>query len=461
MSLLLLLLATISVLAGVGFWMARRRALAAVAAGPARLRSLPGYYGWYAALWSALPAVAVAAVWLSAAPTVIRSLTLASVPAASLPHDPAKLELFVNDVRNIASGGIASASADEVALRAADRYAALRRRGFEATLALVFAVGVAGAVWGVRRVRPELAARVRVEDVLRLALLLCSTMAILITIGIVLSLVFETGRFFDKVPATEFLFGTHWSPQTALRADQVGSSGSFGAIPIFVGTLLITGIAMVVAVPIGLLSAIYMTFYATSRTRDVTKPLLEILAGVPTVVYGFFAALVVAPAVREAGAWVGLSVASESALAAGLVMGIMIIPFISSLSDDSITAVPISLRDGSYGLGATRSETIRSVIVPAALPGIVGGFLLAVSRAIGETMIVVMAAGLAANLTLNPLEAVTTVTVQIVTLLTGDQEFDSSKTLAAFALGLTLFLVTLVLNVAALSIVKRYREKYD
>jgi phosphate transport system permease protein len=246
-----------------------------------------------------------------------------------------------------------------------------------------------------------------------------------------------------------------------MRADQVASSGSFGAVPLFVGTLLITAIAMVVAVPIGLLSAIHMTFYASARTRDVLKPLLEILAGVPTVVYGFFAALVVAPAVRDLGSVVGLSVASESALAAGLVMGIMIVPFISSLSDDAITAVPISLRDGSFGLGATRSETIRLVIIPAALPGIVGGFLLAVSRAIGETMIVVMAAGLAANLSFNPIDAVTTVTVQIVTLLTGDQEFDSAKTLAAFALGLTLFVVTLALNVAALRIVKRYREKYD
>jgi phosphate transport system permease protein len=457
----LLLLATIGALAAIGFWLARRRALASVEAGGARLHSLPGYYGWYAALWSAIPAIAVALLWLAVAPSLLQSWTLASVSPSSLPEDPAKLELFVNDVRNIADGNIASSSAGETARGAADRYESLRRRGFAATLSLVVALGAAGAVWGVRRARPELAARARVERVLRWGLLLCSTMAILVTIGIVLSLVFETGRFFEAVPPLEFLFGTHWSPQTALRADQVGSSGSFGAVPIFAGTLLITGIAMAVALPIGLLSAIYMTFYASARTRDVTKPLLEILAGVPTVVYGFFAALVVAPAVRRGGTLLGLSVASESALAAGMVMGIMIIPFISSLSDDSITAVPISLRDGSYGLGATRSETIRSVIVPAALPGIVGGFLLAVSRAIGETMIVVMAAGLAANLTLNPLEAVTTVTVQIVTLLTGDQEFDSAKTLAAFALGLTLFIVTLLLNVAALRIVKRYREKYD
>jgi len=310
-------------------------------------------------------------------------------------------------------------------------------------------------------VTPRFAARVAVERTLARVLMGSSALAILVTAGIVFSLVFETGRFFEKVSPIEFLFGLQWSPQTAIRADQVGSSGAFGAVPVFAGTLLITAIAMLVAVPIGLLSAIHMTFYASARFRDVAKPALEMLAGVPTVVYGFFAALLVAPTVRSLGEAIGLSVASESALAAGLVMGIMIIPFISSLSDDAITAVPLALRDGSYGLGATRSETIRHVIIPAALPGIVGGVLLAVSRAIGETMIVVMAAGLAANLTANPLEAVTTVTVQIVALLTGDQEFDSAKTLSAFALGLVLFCVTLVLNVFALRIVQRYREKYD
>ena len=260
---------------------------------------------------------------------------------------------------------------------------------------------------------------------------------------------------------TEFLFGTNWSPQMAIRADQVGSSGAFGAVPLFTGTLLIALIAMLVAVPIGLTSAIYLSEYADRRFRAVAKPLLEILAGVPTVVYGFFAALVVAPLVREAGRYLGLDVASESALAAGLVMGVMIIPFISSLSDDVINAVPQSLRDGSYALGATQSETIRRVVIPAALPGIAGGILLAMSRAIGETMIVVMAAGLSANLTANPLAAVTTVTVQIATLLVGDQEFDSPKTLAAFALGLVLFLVTLTLNVIALHIVRKYREQYE
>lgn len=247
----------------------------------------------------------------------------------------------------------------------------------------------------------------------------------------------------------------------AMRADQAGSSGSFGAVPVLAGTFMISGIALAVAVPIGLMSAIYLSEYAGRRVRAWAKPIMEILAGVPTVVYGFFAALVVAPFIRDSGALFGLSVSSESALAAGLVMGVMIIPFVSSLSDDVINAVPQAMRDGSYGLGATKSETILRVIVPAALPGIVGGVLLAASRAIGETMIVVMAAGLSANLTANPLQAVTTVTVQIVTLLVGDQEFDSPKTLVAFALGLLLFIITLILNVIALYVVRKYREQYE
>jgi phosphate transport system permease protein len=292
-------------------------------------------------------------------------------------------------------------------------------------------------------------------------LLASSIVAILTTIGIVASLLFEAIRFFGKVPFTDFLFGLEWSPQIALRKDQVASQGSFGAVPIFAGTLLISFIAMCVAVPVGLLSAIYMSEYATPKVRAFGKPMLEILAGIPTVVYGFFAALVVAPHIRNIGDSWGIDVSSESALAAGLVMGVMIIPFVSSLSDDVIRAVPQSLRDGSYALGGTKSETVLNVILPAALPGIVGGVMLAISRAIGETMIVVMAAGLTANLTANPLQAVTTATVQMVTLLVGDQEFDSPKTLAAFALGLVLFCVTLCLNVVALRVVAKYREKYD
>lgn len=447
-------------LALTSFWAGRHRAEVSAGGDLSALHSLPGYYGWYAALWAGLPGLLCIVLWLAAGPPVIEHLTLASVPQSTLADGTTPRALLLNDLKNLADGGIASTS-DPAVAAAAETYATYRSIGLWLTFALGATLCLAGGATAVRAIRPDLAARVRVENATRFILMACSTIAILVTIGIVLSLIFETARFFQRVSVFEFLFGLHWSPQTALRADQVGSSGSFGAVPIFAGTLLVTGIAIVVAAPIGLMSAIFMTFYASDRVRSIVKPMLEVLAGVPTVVYGFFAALIIAPVIRDWGTHFGLDVASESALAAGLVMGIMIIPFISSLSDDAITAVPTSLRDGSFGLGATRSETIRMVILPAALPGIVGAFLLAVSRAIGETMIVVMAAGLAANLTANPFAAVTTVTVQIVTLLTGDQEFDSAKTLAAFALGLVLFVITLLLNVLALRLVQRYREQYD
>lgn len=293
------------------------------------------------------------------------------------------------------------------------------------------------------------------------ALWVAAAASVLITLAIIFSVLHEALRFFQNVPALDFLLGTQWSPQMAIRADQAGSSGAFGAVPVFLGTLMVTLVAMLVAIPAGLFSAIYMSEYLRPRHRATFKPMLEILAGIPTVVYGYFAVILVAPLLRSAGAAIGLDIASESALAAGLVMGVMIIPFVSSLSDDIISAVPKSLREASYGLGATKSETIRQVVLPAALPGIMGAVLLAISRAIGETMIVVMAAGLIAHMSFNPLHSVTTVTVQMVTLLVGDHEFDSPKTLAAFALGLTLFCITLVLNVIALVIVKKYRERYD
>ncbi len=292
-------------------------------------------------------------------------------------------------------------------------------------------------------------------------LIVASLLAVLTALGIVLSLAFEAVRFFEAIPPREFLFGLHWSPQIAIRADQVGASGAFGAVPLLAGTALVSAVALVVAGPIGLFAAIWLSEYASGRMRTAIKPALEILAGVPTVVYGFFAAIVVAPLLREAGAAIGVAVSAESALGAGLVMGIMIVPLVSSLSDDAMRAVPLALREASLALGATRSETVWKVVLPAALPGIVGGVLLAVSRAIGETMIVVMAVGLAANLTANPLQPVTTVTVQIVALLVGDQEFDSPKTLAAFALGLLLFGVTLVLNMIALHVVRSYRARYE
>ena len=300
-----------------------------------------------------------------------------------------------------------------------------------------------------------------IEKLIIIVMIMCSLIAVLVTIGIVASLIFEAINFFQRIPFLDFVTGVKWSPQTALRVDQVAAEGAFGVVQLFTGTLLISAIAMLVATPLGLASAVYLAEYAERRTRDWIKPMLEILAGIPTVVYGFFAALTVAPFIRWTGGSMGLEVASESALAAGLVMGVMIIPLISSLSDDVINAVPQALRDASLGLGATQAETIRKVILPAAIPGIAGSLLLAASRAIGETMIVVMAAGLAANLTANPLESVTTITAQIVALLTGDQEFDSAKTLSAFALGLLLFAATLCLNYASLRIVKKYREQYD
>ena len=450
-------------LAAVAFHLGRRRAfvVSASSGGTKYLHSLPNYYGSLTALWCALPAIVVFGLWMSFEPQIVESLVVADLPAETRTLPPDRLNLVINDIRNLAEGNIVSGEVVPEMRAAADHYLDLQRTSAAAAAVVVLAIAIAGLGLAWRRVSPALRARNQVEQIVRIALIASSTVAIFTTLGIVLSVLFEAILFFGHVGITDFLFGLDWSPQMAIREDQVGSSGAFGAIPLFAGTALISFIAMTVAAPIGLFAAIYLAEYATPAFRSIAKPALEILAGVPTVVYGYFAALVVAPLIRDSGAVIGLDVASESALAAGLVMGVMIIPFVSSLSDDVINAVPQALRDGSYGLGATRSETIRQVVLPAALPGIVGGMLLAVSRAVGETMIVVMAAGLAANLTANPLQAVTTVTVQIVTLLVGDQEFDSPKTLAAFALGLVLFTVTLCLNVIALQVVRKYREQYD
>jgi phosphate transport system permease protein len=457
----MIFVAVLLVLTIAGFYLGRSRAMATVSGKARKLHSLPGYYGYYVALWCGIPAFALLGLWLALEPYVVEKMLVSSLPETVQELPPSRLGLYVNDIRNLADGNIVSRDVDPELQATADHYTGLKHISHVAAILCVLAIAIAGMTYGRHRVSPKLRARNGVEKVITVFLIASSTIAILTTIGIVLSLVFEAGRFFTKVSPLDFLLGLEWSPQMALRADQVGASGRFGMIPLLAGTMLISFIAMCVAAPIGLLSAIYMSEYAPTRIRTLVKPMLEILAGIPTVVYGFFAALTVAPSFREWGEAVGLSVSSESALAAGLVMGIMIIPFVSSLSDDVISAVPQAMREGSYGLGATKSETIKRVIFPAALPGIVGGLLLAVSRAIGETMIVVMAAGLAANLTANPLQAVTTVTVQIVTLLVGDQEFDSPKTLAAFALGLVLFCVTLLLNVIALHVVNKYREQYE
>ncbi len=457
---LLISLIALTVLA---FYIGRQRSIAQAAplGGVRHLQSLPLYYGVRASLWCGLPAFLLLALWLIFDEPLISTVVLSSMPEHLQPHSLAERNLLINQIENLASGALSTEGVDSAVAQAAENLLRLKHIAGMLLSVATLVLALVGFIWAWWRMSPRLRARYQVELVFKGALLLCACLAILTTLGIALSVLFESLRFFQTVPFTDFITGLNWSPQTAIRADQVGGSGSFGAVPLFVGTLLISFIAMCVAVPAGLMSAIYLAEYASSTVRSVAKPVLEILAGVPTVVYGFFAALTVAPFVRDVGTGLSLSVSSESALAAGLVMGVMIIPFVSSLADDVISAVPQAMRDGSLALGATHSETIKKVIFPAALPGIVGGVLLAVSRAIGETMIVVMAAGLAARLTLNPLDAVTTVTVQIVTLLVGDQEFDSPKTLSAFALGLMLFVVTLLLNMVALKVVKRYREQYE
>lgn len=451
------------ILTAAGYFLGRRTSIRATASDGtvAVLHSRPVYYGSLTALWCLIPAVIIFGFWLVCEPGIISEMVVSFLPDSirELPDD--RLNLIMNDIRNLVHGNIVSGEVSQEIEAAAQYYIHLRSISRAALSVIVIALAIAAILLVQKWITPNLRARNHVELVIKYILIACSTIAIFTTIGIVLSVLYEAIRFFKVVSVFEFLFGLEWSPQMAIRADQVGSSGAFGAIPVFLGTMLVSAIAMTVAVPVGLMSAIYLSEYANKKIRAIVKPLMEILAGIPTVVYGFFAALVVAPVIRNTGAFIGFDVSSESALAAGLVMGIMIIPFVSSLSDDVINAVPQSLRDGAYGLGSTQSETIRKVVLPAALPGIVGGVLLAVSRAIGETMIVVMAAGLSANLTLNPLKTVTTVTVQIVTLLVGDQEFDSPKTLAAFALGLMLFIVTLILNVIALYVVRKYREQYE
>ena len=457
----IILLLSLGAIATIGFYFARRKLLISSIKHSTRPHSLPGYHGWYVAFWCALPPLIILLFWLIFENYILEALIRSYLGPELLALSDDRLGLVINDIKNLANGVNIQSNSTSALIDIGERYAGMRDTARMAVLGSGIALAIAGLGWSWTHISSKFRARHGVERVVRWVLILASFVAVITTIGIILSVLFESIRFFSIVSVGEFLFGIEWSPQTAIREDQIGSSGAFGAVPLFTGTLLITLIAMLVALPIGLFSAIYMAEFASPRIRNTIKPVLEILAGVPTVVYGFFAALTVAPALRSFGEFLGLSVASESALAAGAVMGIMIIPFISSLSDDAIVAVPRSLREGSLAMGATRSETVVKVILPAALPGVVAACLLAISRAIGETMIVVMAAGLAANLTANPLEAVTTVTTQIVTLLVGDQELDSAKTLAAFALGLTLFLATLALNILALYIARKYREQYE
>jgi phosphate transport system permease protein len=443
------------------FLFGRHRIRGLTAGSGVKQHSRDVYHGSFVAICAILVPLLVLLAWSGLSPLLIDAMLEDFLHRQTADLSSGEMAVLVAKVKAYYAGSLPDAFADELIRQGADHFSVLVANSTKARGFVVLLLGACGAALGLRLLAPRFTARPAVERIFEVVMIFASAIAILTTIGIVLSLIFETLRFFDKVPVMEFLFGLSWSPQIAIREDQVGGSGSFGAIPLFAGTMMITFIAMLVAVPIGLMSAVYLSEYAGPRLRGIAKPAIEILAGIPTVVYGFFAALMVAPFLRDSGAEIGLILSSESALAAGLVMGIMIIPFISSLSDDVINAVPQTLRDGAAALGATQSETIRKVVLPAALPGIVSAILLAISRAIGETMIVVMAAGVAANLTANPFESVTTVTVQVVMLLVGDQEFDSAKTLAAFALGLVLFFITLLLNVLALYVVNRFREQYD
>jgi len=417
------------------------------------------YHGFYLALYLLIPSAILILIWVMISPNIIHSLLEQKIQNTILLEDNSQIGVLRSQVISISEGIINTDNQDILSL--VGYYNDISQLSINLILVVSSISSLFLFFYAYRKINIRFNARTKVENIIKNTMIVASLVAILTTIGIVLSLIIETIEFFKIIKVSDFLFGLQWSPQIALREDQVANEGLFGAIPLFLGTILITLIAMFVAVPIGLLSAIYLSEYSNPRVRAVAKPMLEILAGIPTVVYGFFAALTVAPFLRDNGATLGLSLSSESALAAGIVMGIMIIPLISSLSDDVINAVPQSLREGSAALGSTQSETVKKVILPAALPGIVSAILLALSRAIGETMIVVMAAGVAANLTINPFESVTAVTVQIVVLLVGDQEFDSAKTLAAFALGFTLFIITLLLNILSIYIVRKYREQYD
>ena len=434
-----------------------------------KLNALPKFYGYYLVLWSSIPALVFLLVWSLFEPVIIKSIIIETAAnQGAIFNDKNEANLIYEKIKAIYLGTYFG-DIDTILKESAISYSKFLNIFTNSKIVLIFVTIIASVIFSLKKIKNNNKAREDVEKILKGLLFVSSLIAILTTLGIIFSLLFESIKFFSVINIFDYLFGTNWSPQRAFIRDASAITAAeydelrdaFGFVPLIAGTSFIAFIAMFVAVPIGLFSGIYMAEYASSKIRRISKPIIEILAGIPTVVYGFFAALTVGPFFRQIGESIGLTVSSESALAAGLIMGIMIIPYISSLSDDVINSVPQSLRDGSYAVGATKSETIKQVVIPAALPGIIGSVLLAVSRAIGETMIVVMAAGLAANLTINPLESTTTITTQIVMILVGDQEFDSPKTQSAFALGLTLFVATLILNYIAQRAVKKYREKYD
>ena len=459
MNLLLIgvLLALIAIAYQIG--LSKSRSLAGKGNNSALLHSRPGYYGALVALWCGIPAFLILIVWNLVEPNILKHVVLDQVPAATLAGmDQASIEVLMNRVKAIASGFGVTDQPAAYELAAAAQLAKVQTIGSYAKLAVVLCAAIVGLLIAKKRVAENFRARNKVEKIINITLALCSGVAILTTLGIVMSMFSEALRFFSFVSPLDFFFGTEWNPGFSTSGS---AEGSYGLLPLLWGTLMVSGIALLVSVPIGLMIAIYLAEYASPTLRSWAKPAIEILAGIPTIVYGVFALMIMGPFFKMAGELVGININATSALTAGFVMGIMIIPFVSSLSDDIITQVPRALRDGSLGLGATKSETIRQVVIPAALPGIIGAFLLAASRAIGETMIVVLAAGNSPLLHVNPLEAVSTVTVTIVNQLTGDTDFASPQALVAFALGLTLFVITLGLNIVALYIVRKYREQYE
>lgn len=485
------LFALVLAISAIGFVLGRKRAMSSAGGDINQLHSLPIYYGSNAFMKCIVPAVGAMILWLLVEPLVIDNRISKMIPPSEVSTD-VNVGLVMSEVRRTADGlanavaagvlddeSARNARADVVVitqrlkdagqivtnqitqpvLRAAQAYRQVSATSRLMMTVLVLALALAGAAWGVLETSRDFRARNVVEQGILAILIAAASVAILTTIGIVLSLIFNTFEFFRLYPAADFFTLLEWAPSFSGR----GGASSLGILPLLWGTIYISIVALLVAVPIGLFSAVYLSEYASPGVRGIAKPLLEILAGIPTIVYGLFALLTIGPLLMDifgpdGTGWMG---GGRSVMTAGIAMGIMLIPFVSSLSDDIINAVPQSLRDGSYGLGATRSETIKQVILPAALPGIVGAILLAASRAIGETMIVVLGAGAAARLSLNPFEAMTTVTAKIVSQLTGDSDFASPEALVAFALGITLFILTLCLNVFALYIVRKYREQYE
>lgn len=451
--------AVLLVLLGLAYQMGTSKSRSLQTADGPQLHSRPQYHGFRLVIWTMLPALAVLLAWAVFGDTITRAYIIGLLPADVAAQTGPALGTAIQRIQSLASGfGVAGEVADyEQAAGAA--LSQFNLIVLLVLIALIAGAGMAALLFARSKISPRLRARNQVEQVIGLLLLACSAVAILTTAGIVVSLLTEAIRFFTFVNPIDFFFGTVWNPAFSTTGNEAG--GDYGLLPLLWGTIMVSLIAMFVAVPIGLMTAIFLNQYASQRVRAIVKPIIEILAGIPTIVYGFFALVTVGPGLASFGATFGLDIRATSAATAGIVMGIMIIPFISSLSDDILNQVPRAMRDGSYGLGATQSETIRRVLLPAALPGIVGAFLLAVSRAIGETMIVVLAAGNSPVLRANPFEPISTVTVSIVTQLTGDSDFAGPQSLVAFALGLTLFVMTLILNVVALYIVRRFREQYE